>query len=211
MLTGVWLTNPVTGTELVTTEVDEEHGRRLVAEYEIQPRRPRDDFRHVHRTWTETFEIMAGDSRFELDGEEFRAGAGDVIELPPNIPHLHPWNVGSGVLRMRQVALLDPPSPDALRTVGCGFVTLYGMAQEGKVDERGHAPFLQTASTLRSFQAHGIFLAGLPVPVQKVLFGAVAAFGRLLGVRPYYEHYLLAATGAAPVHRAARGRRAAAG
>jgi len=197
-LTGVCLSNPVTGIEIVTTEVDEEHGRRLVAEYEIQPRRLRDAFRHVHRSWTETFEILAGESCYELDGVELRARAGDVIELPAGVPHLHPWNVGGGTLRMRQVSVLNPPDPEALRAVGYGLATLYGMAAEGRVDAKGRPPLLQLAATLRSFQRYGIFLADLPVGVQRLLFGALAALAWPVGVRPYYERYVLAAAGATP-------------
>ncbi|HEX9109140.1 MAG TPA: cupin domain-containing protein, partial [Longimicrobiales bacterium] len=168
-LTGIYLHNPVLGIELVTTEVDEEGGTRLVVDYEIEPRRPRDEFRHVHRTWTEQFEIHAGDARYEVGGQERAARAGDVVQLPANMPHLHPWNVGDGILHMRQIATLDPPDAEALRHVGYGIATLYGTVAEGRHDARGRPPLLQVASTLRSFQRYGIFLASPAVPVQRVI------------------------------------------
>jgi len=204
-LTGIVLHNPVLGVELVTTEVDEDGGTRLVADYEIEPHRPRDEFRHVHRTWTEEFQILAGEARYEVGGEERPARAGEVAELPANVPHLHPWNAGDGLMRMRQIATLDPPDPEALRYVGYGIATLYGTVAEGRHDAKGRPPLMQVASTLRSFQRYGIFLDKPAVPVQRLLFGLLAAIGWLGGVRPYYQRHLLQATGAAPRRRAAAG------
>lgn len=189
-LTGARLSHPVLGIDLVATQVDEERGARLVIDYTVQPHRPRDAFRHVHRSWTERFEIRAGSARYELGGRERAVRSGDMVDLPPNVSHLHPWNVGDDVLVMRQVATLDPPDPAALRAVAYGFATLYGLAREGKANARGEPPFLQAAVTLRSFQPHGIFLAAPPAPVQRVLFGVLSLVGRAAGLRPYYDRFL---------------------
>lgn len=189
-LTGARLSHPVLGIDLVATEVDEDRGARLVIDYTIQPHRPRDEFRHVHRTWTERFEIQAGSAHYELGGRELAAEAGDRIDLPAGVPHLHPWNVGDDVLVMRQVATLDPPDPNALRDVAYGFATLYGLAGEGKSNAKGQPPFLQGAMTIRAFQPYGIFLAGPPVGVQRALFGLLSLVGRAAGLRPYYDRFV---------------------
>lgn len=200
-LVGARLAHPVLGIEVVATELDEQGGARLVLDYTVQPGRPRDTFRHVHRTWTEWFEIRTGRAGYELGGRALGAGPGDVVEMPAGVPHLHPWNAGSDVLTMRQVAVLDPPDPQAIRAVAHGFATLYGLAAEGRCDAAGQPSLLQAAATIRTFHRHGIYLASPPAPVQRLLFGALALVGRAAGVRPTYDRFVarLAAGAVGPV------------
>jgi mannose-6-phosphate isomerase-like protein (cupin superfamily) len=200
-LTGARLSHPVLGIELIATEVDEAQGTRLVVDYTIQPHHPRSELRHVHETWTEDFEIKQGSARYEVDGRERHAHAGDMIHMPRGVPHLHPWNVGDEPLVMRQVSTLDPPSPAALRDVAYGFATLYGLAGEGHCNAKGDPTLLQGAATIRSFHPHGIFLSSPPRPVQRVMFGLLALIGKAVGVRPYYDRFVEPMSGASSVER----------
>ena len=51
---------------------------------------------HLHRRWTETFEILQGSAACRRGAEERRLAAGESIVMPPNVPHVHPWNVDQG-------------------------------------------------------------------------------------------------------------------
>src|SRR5258708_1098791 len=42
---------------------------------------------HRHRTEEETFLVLEGDLRVEVDGQAHAAGAGAVAFLPPRLPH----------------------------------------------------------------------------------------------------------------------------
>lgn len=191
-MTGARLAHPVLGAEVIVADADETRGRRLVLDITIQPGRPRDTLRHVHRDWDERFEIRSGAARYELGGVERDAHAGETVALPRGVPHTHPWNIGDTPLVVRQIADIDPGDPAALKTLGNGFATLYGLAAEGKCDAAGKPSLLQGAATIRSFHRHGIYLAEPPVPVQKVMFGALAAIGWLVGVRATYPRFEIA-------------------
>ena len=53
---------------------------------------------HLHRTWTETFEILQGSAVCRIGAAEHRLEAGEKIVMHPNVVHVHPWNVGTGVM-----------------------------------------------------------------------------------------------------------------
>src|SRR5215210_3290649 len=60
---------------------------------------------HLHPRIEERFEIVEGDWRFWVDGEEQRAGPGDRLVVPPGKRHRF-RNVGQGVGRL--VAEIEP-------------------------------------------------------------------------------------------------------
>ncbi len=66
------------------------------------------------------------------------------------------------------------------------FETMYGLARDGRLDENGVPPFLQTAIIS---SAYGIYLPRPPVALQKALFALLVPVGRLAGYRASYPEY----------------------
>jgi hypothetical protein len=130
---------------------------------------------HIHPQQEERFEVIAGTLRARIAGKEIDGGPGTKLVVPPGIPHVW-WNAGDDELHVRAEVL------PALRFEDF-FETFFGLAQDGKVSPKTGLPNpLQMAMVLRTFRAE-LTLASPPQPVQTVLFGTLAAIGRLLGYK----------------------------
>ena len=105
---------------------------------------------------------------------------GEVIVAPAGSA-CTAWNAGDD-----EVHVLVEFRP-ALRTERA-FETLVGLARDGKTNRAG-APKnpLQLALILREFEEE-IFFVRPPLAVQRVILGALAFIGRLLGYRAEYPY-----------------------
>src|SRR5215217_3577919 len=149
--------NPVTSGRTVVLESDSEtNGNGWLLEHHAIPHAPPDIPEHMHLTWTETFEIVAGEAFYQLDGVEKRAGAGETIVVPARHNHIHPWNAGETELVYRQRNHFEQPSAQAVQEVLGAFATIAGLAREGKINSRGEPKNpLQLAATLKTLNKHG--------------------------------------------------------
>jgi hypothetical protein len=69
------------------------------------------------------------------------------------------------------------------------FETLYGLARAGKVNAEGlPKSYLHTAVLVQRFQPE-TWVAGIPIPIERVLIGTLAALGRARGYRKKYPQY----------------------
>jgi mannose-6-phosphate isomerase-like protein (cupin superfamily) len=141
---------------------------------------------HFHPTMTERFEILTGMARYRLAKGEREAKRGDVLTFPPRVPHLHPWSVSAEELHVRQTTTPDQPNVAALEASQEAVVTLFGLARDGKVNKNGLPNLLQLAVLVRSMMPHA-YLDGMPIAVQEVMFGSLAAIGRLFGYKASYH------------------------
>lgn len=181
-------------TQTRTTVVEgaaETDGAGWVLEVRCPPGAPPHILKHVHATWTETFEIVSGTARYVLGREERTAQAGETVVMPPGVPHIHPWNAGETEMVYRQINAFAAPNPEAVADVIGVFATINGLARDGKVGKRGLPKNpLQFAATLRTLVKHEGYDAAVPIPVQRFV---AATFGRLAeaaGYRSSYPHYL---------------------
>jgi quercetin dioxygenase-like cupin family protein len=56
---------------------------------------------HVHPGMEERYEVLSGTAAFRIArGDELRAGAGDVVTVPPGTPHLA-WNPTEDEVRLK--------------------------------------------------------------------------------------------------------------
>lgn len=55
---------------------------------------------HVHPLMEERFEVLEGCTGFRVDGLESEAAAGDIVVVPPGVPHLA-WNASEVPARLR--------------------------------------------------------------------------------------------------------------
>jgi mannose-6-phosphate isomerase-like protein (cupin superfamily) len=189
---GFETTDPVTQTRTVVLQgARETSGRGWVIEVHCPEGAAPAVPAHLHRRWTETFAILQGSAACRLGADELRLAAGESIIMPPNVAHVHPWNVGSGEMVYRQTNDFGASTPDAVDEMLGAYATINGLAREGRIGKKGmpRNP-LQLVATGRAYTKHGTFDAGMPVPLQVAL---TTAFGRLaeaLGYRAVYDRYL---------------------
>jgi hypothetical protein len=136
---------------------------------------------HVHPRQEERFEVLSGRLGLPADGIERVHGVGDVIVVSAGSPHAA-WNAGEDEVH----ALVD--FEPALRTERA-FETLAGLARDGKTNRAGvpRNP-LQLARILREFEEEIFYFVRPPLGVQRVILGALAFIGRLLGYRAEYPY-----------------------
>lgn len=143
---------------------------------------------HFHPAFTERFEILAGDARYRLGGVEREAHPGDALTFPAGVVHLHPWSISANELRVRQTTTAVKADLAMLAASGDALVTLFGLARDGKVNKQGYPNLLQLAVLVHSTMP-GTYLAGIPIPVQEIIFGSLAALGRRAGYQARYPQY----------------------
>src|SRR5262245_54439874 len=115
---GFETTDPVTKTRLVVVKgARETDGRGWVIEHHCPQGAAPWVNPHLRRTWTVTFEILHGSARYRLGSAEYMAEAGETIVMPPGVPHVHPWNTGSGVMVFRQADDFGASTPEAVHDV----------------------------------------------------------------------------------------------
>jgi quercetin dioxygenase-like cupin family protein len=182
---GFETTDPRTGTRSVVIEgAEETGGRGFLIEVHCPEGARAAVLAHLHTTWTEEFEILRGAATCRLGGEERALSAGESIVMPPRLPHVHPWNSGSGEMLYRQRSDFGEVRPEAVGDVLGVFATLNALAGAGKVDDKGLPKnFLQLAAALRTLTRHGGYDAKAPIAAQRLMAATLGRFAELLGYR----------------------------
>jgi len=152
------------------------HGELLEMEAHYRPHSPMPP-EHFHPRQRERFEVVRGEFRARIGAEDWTYRAGDVFEIPAGMPHwMHNVSDEPGLL-LWQVR-------PALRTEDM-FRILFGLARDGKTKANGAPGLLQLAVILSTYRTE--FVATSPPPaVQRLVFGALAPIGRLLGLSAVY-------------------------
>ena len=133
---------------------------------------------HVHRDWTQRFEVVEGEARIRVGKEPPRLlAAGDTVEIPPGVGHVDPWNESDAPTVTRN--FVSPVTP----FVHVVFATLGEALAAGRLDSQDSLTFFQMAGALR--EGHGDSWGEQPpIPIQRLVIPVVAAVGRTRGVRP---------------------------
>lgn len=129
---------------------------------------------HVHPKQESGARVTAGRLTFDVNGEERTLGPGDEITIPPNVPH-HFWNPGTE--DAHAVQFFRP----ALNTRSF-FETLFALARDDQLDEKGMPSMLQIAAMLPEFSGV-IRVTSPPWPVQRVAAAVLAPVARMRGYR----------------------------
>lgn len=187
---GSWIENPRFGQRLRVVKLPAETGGvSYEVEYFNQPFTGKGAQPiHFHRTYTERFEILSGKACYQLGDKIQSANQGEVVVLPPVIPHLHPWSDSAEELRVRQMVDANPPDLAGLNACLNTGITFYGLARDGKVDKNGLPSLFQLAVSAQSTMP-GTWSPGLPIAIQHVLIGFLAWLGRMRGYRTSYPAY----------------------
>jgi len=174
------ITNPAIGHRVTFLQTAEQTNNTLLQiEYtverpELEPAIPL----HKHLKIEERFEAIGGKLGVVLDGKEQILSAGEVVTIPPGTPHTF-WNAGQGELRF----ITDVQPPGDLQTY---WETVFGLAQDGKVNANGLPNILQLAVVAPFADSYN---PNVPVGVTKVLVAALGRLGRLLGYKARYPQY----------------------
>lgn len=143
---------------------------------------------HFHPTWTESFEVLSGAARYRIGREERDAHPGQTIVMPPGVVHLHPWSCGATELHVRHTAVANPPDLRGLNASIQAILTIFALAGQGRVNRRGSPNPLQLAVLARATMP-ATYLAGPPIPVQRIVITALAILGSALGYRLRYPEF----------------------
>jgi quercetin dioxygenase-like cupin family protein len=173
--------NRVQGDRAVVREGSEDtNGERLVVDLYVRPGGAVAG-KHTHSYITECFEVRAGTVRFHLDGRDEIAVPGRRVEVPPGVVHDW-WNVGEDEAHV--IVDIRPAQRFELM-----IQNLYGLANDGKTDERGVPNLLPLALFAREFRREGEFIRP-PRIIQRLLFGALAPLAVARGYKAINPEYL---------------------
>jgi quercetin dioxygenase-like cupin family protein len=173
--------NRVTGERvLVLVGTGDGHGDRLTFVLRVSPggRLVRE---HFHPAIEERFRLLKGRLRARLDGREDVLDPGADVTIAPGVVHDW-WNDGED-----EAEVLVDVRPG--RRFELMASTLFGLANDGRTSPRGVPSLLQLAVIAREF-ADVVRFTKPPFPIQRAMFGALAAIGRMRGYRPVYPEYL---------------------
>lgn len=180
--------NPVTGERMFFRQTAyETAGTVLDIEFWVKPNSQAGLAAHIHPYFAEQIEIIAGFAHYRVGRSELPAKEGDVVILPQNVAHIHPWNMGEDTLHWRKITQFEKPETKMLLASADFFESLYALAQQGRVKKNGLPKnLLQTVVLLQALEPSA-YVANFPLWLQRPLFGLLAAFGRMLGCKPYYS------------------------
>lgn len=168
--TGDVIENPVTGETITFLRTSEDTGGALL---EIELLLRPDAFlpaAHVHPSQEEAFTVLEGAVRFTSGKDVDVVRPGVTLVIPGGRPHS--WGPdGDAGARVRVV--FTPPASTAHF-----FDTYFALAREGKVNAKGLANPIRMAQMARTYD---VYLASVPVAVQRPLFMTLDAVGRVLG------------------------------
>ena len=136
---------------------------------------------HYHPIQAERFEVLEGELLTRIDGHDRVYAAGESFDVSPGVRH-QMTNTNSEIAT-RMLWRLTP----ALRTETL-FETFFGLARDGKTNERGVPALLHAALLLREYRDE-IRIASPPAFVQGPLFALVAPLARAFGYRTWYPEY----------------------
>ena len=169
--------NPVTRERAVLIEApwwNEEH--RAVADMTALPG-ARVVGEHRHPRLHESFTVREGELTVLRDGQRSIVRAGERADIEPGV--WHDWfNVGQVDALVRVEVVPGERFAHLIET-------LFGLAREGHVNQRGMPHPLQLALVATEF-ADVIVFRKPPAAVQRVLFGALAPIARRRGYRATY-------------------------
>ncbi|WP_187436325.1 cupin domain-containing protein [Bradyrhizobium hipponense] len=131
---------------------------------------------HVHPGADEHFAVKCGRIKVVVDGREQLVEAGGTAVVPRGRPHFFA-NAGDGNAVLE---ISFTPAQQHLRFFA-NFATL-AVRQPAWFSSAGDPNFLLIALVLHTYRDH-LYLAGVPIWLQKLLFAVLAPVARLRGYR----------------------------
>jgi len=144
---------------------------------------------HLHPHMVERFTVLQGELTANIAGQVQRLGPGQSATAEAGIVHDW-WNASATdeahvLVEIKHAAGSEHIDPNRFELL---IQTLFGLANDGKVDSKGRPNPLQGAVIAQEF-ADVVVFTNPPPAVQRVLFAVLAPIARLLGYRATYPAY----------------------
>jgi quercetin dioxygenase-like cupin family protein len=156
----------------------ETNGEYLLAQLEVAP--GGSNVMHYHTTFTEEFRVIDGQLNVSLNGEEKILKVGDSAFVP-KMAHHRFYNVtdnyATAMVELRPARNFEK----SLRIA-------YGLARDGKTNEKSLPKNIWHLALL--FQLGEGYIPGLPLLVQRGIFGTLASIAKFLGKDKELEKYI---------------------
>ena len=168
---GQEIVNPRTGQRMTFRQTAVSSGRALVQIDTTNPPGPAEP-EHVHPEQESSAEVLRGTLHFSIRGTTHVVPAGGKIVIPANTPHYF-WNQGDGAADAIQ------EFRPALR-IEDFFVTYFGLARDGLLNDQGLPSPLRTAALTDAFWRE-IRVTSPPEAVQRLFATLLGPVGRWRG------------------------------
>jgi quercetin dioxygenase-like cupin family protein len=171
--------NPVIKDRITFIKTAEDtNGDYLLAKLEVAP--GGGNVMHYHTTFTEEFKVIDGQLNVSLNGEEKILKVGDSA-LVPKMAHHRFYNTtdkyATAMLELR-------PARNFEKSIRIA----YGLARDGKTNEKSLPKSIWHLALL--FQLGEGYIPGLPLTIQRGIFGTLAGIAKLLGKDKELEKYV---------------------
>jgi mannose-6-phosphate isomerase-like protein (cupin superfamily) len=144
---------------------------------------------HVHPHLQERFKVVRGRLAARIAGQLRNLGPGESATVKAGVAHDW-WNASDSGEAHVIIEIDRPPGDDSVDPSRFELLigTLFGLANDGKVDRKGRPSPLQAAVIAREF-ADIIVFTKPPRAIQLAALSILAPLGKLLGYRATYERY----------------------
>jgi mannose-6-phosphate isomerase-like protein (cupin superfamily) len=177
--TGDIIANPLTGEEMTFLQTAADtSGEVLRISMRVRP----GGFsaaEHIHREQEERFRVEQGEIRLRHAGSERVLGEGERVAIPAGDPHV--WTNAGPHEAVVELEFVPAGTIEEL------FENLFGLARDGKTNQRGEPNMLQCAVFAPEY---GLYMGKPPVPVQRAVFTVVRPIAKALGYRARYDKYV---------------------
>ena len=130
--------------------------------------------RHIHPNQIETFEVVSGTLKIECDGVIKSLQSKESFTVPKGKPHQW-WNQ-SDSSELEMIVTMTPAHNWDIQ-----------MEQTfGIMNEKGKLSFLQVMTMQKEYE---MYIAGLPIPIQKIISAILYPIVRLRGLKKFYPEY----------------------
>ncbi|MBC7811786.1 MAG: cupin domain-containing protein [Burkholderiales bacterium] len=136
---------------------------------------------HIHPIQEERFYIKSGQIKFELNGEEFITGPGETVIVPAGASHT--W---SNATDDEATFLLEMQPALDWEVI---FETLCAVSQQGLLGPDGKSSLIGTAVVFDKYKDH-MYIAGMPIGLQKVMFAVLGTVGRMMGHKSERSYFM---------------------
>ena len=173
--------NPVTGERISFLETSSDtSGELLRIDWSLKPGGFLPGGAHTHPNQEERVEILTGTLGMRVGRRKHRLRRGAAVVVPPGAAHSW-WNEGDDPV-CGQVEFRP-----ALRTESL-FETLFGLARDGKVSEKGVPSALQIVALLHEYEDE-LGVPWVPKRLQHAVVSLIGPLARRRGYRGRYQEY----------------------
>ena len=88
---------------------------------------------HYHVGWHEVFHVKSGEGVYRLGGKKGTLSAGESIEMPEKIKHVHPYSVSDEPMVVEHHGTVQSPVPNAIRETLGFFFTMFEWEADGRI------------------------------------------------------------------------------